>query len=403
MNEVLAGQVDGHQLRLETQPAARLALILDTIDRATSSLALIYYIFAGDPAGQRVIAALMAARTRGVSVALMIDGFGSKEQPYAVFAPLIAAGAKVGRFNPRYGRRYLLRNHQKMLVADANVALIGGCNIAQPYFSDPNAPDTWVDILLRVEGAAVARLAAYHTALFNWIDDPGAKVHDLRQILADHSGASGSIRWLHGGFFPRLSPLTRAIRHDIDQAHSLHLVEAYFAPNWAMLRKLGKIVQRGGLCFVTTAGRSNNTTTVAASRHTYRRLLQSGVHVHEYIAHRLHAKLMIADDATYIGSANFDARSLYINVELMLRIDDPNFASVMRGWLTSQRSNTEEITLQKHAARATIANRIRWLIAYFVVSTLDYRVSRRLNIADYGQKRGPVPRDRPVKFLGEDA
>ena len=382
MGDGLTVHVDGHQLRVETEPAARLALILETIGNATSSLALMYYIFAGDVAGQTVLTALIRACARGVAVDLIVDGFGSDDQPDSVFAPLVAAGARFARFNPRYGRRYLLRNHQKMLIADGQIALIGGCNIAAAYFSPLEFRETWVDMILAVNGPAAARLGAYHAALSGWVHTPRSPVRDLRQILVDHSEASGALRWLHSGLFPRFSPLTRALRADIDNAQSLVMMEAYFAPNWAMLRKLGHIMRRGGYCEVITAGVSNNTTTVAASRHTYHRLLNFGVSIREYVRHRLHTKLILIDSVSYIGSANFDARSLYINVELMLRIDDPEFAAQIRQWLMSQREATEAITAQKHSRRATPLNRLRWLVAYFIVSTLDYSVSRRLNISD---------------------
>ena len=41
-------------------------------------------------------------------------------------------------------------------------------------------------------------------------------------------------------------------------------------------------------------------------------------------------KLVVVDDAVYIGSANFDIRSLFINVEMMLRIEDKDFAAHAR-------------------------------------------------------------------------
>jgi cardiolipin synthase len=382
MGEEMPACVDGHALRLVTTPAERFQLILETIAQAKTSLSLMYYIFAVDLSGREVLAALIAACGRGVAVDVIVDGFGTDDQPESSYAPLVAAGARFMRFNPRYGRRYLLRNHQKMLIADGRLALIGGCNIADAYFSALDHPSTWVDLILTVEGPAAARLAAYHAALSAWVHNPDARVRDLRQIILDHSEASGPLRWLHGGLFPRFSPLTRSLRNDIDAAAHLTMQEAYFAPNWAMLRKLGHVVQRGGQCDIITAGRSNNTTTVAASRHTYHRLLSYGVRLHEYVAHRLHTKLIIADSVTYIGSANFDARSLYINVELMLRIDDASFAAQMRAWLADQSRTRVTITPEVHAARASPVNRLRWLIAYFIVSTLDYSVSRRLNIYD---------------------
>ena len=55
-------------------------------------------------------------------------------------------------FNPSYGRRYLLRNHQKLIVIDETTrAIIGGANIDDSYLDDRGA-EHWRDLWLRVEG-----------------------------------------------------------------------------------------------------------------------------------------------------------------------------------------------------------------------------------------------------------
>ena len=54
--------------------------------------------------------------------------------------------------------------------------------------------------------------------------------------------------------------------------------------------------------------------------------------MYEYQPAKLHTKLAIIDDVVHIGSSNFDYRSLYINMEIMLRIKDSAFASAMRGY-----------------------------------------------------------------------
>ena len=48
--------------------------------------------------------------------------------------------------------------------------------------------------------------------------------------------------------------------------------------------------------------------------------------MYEYQPAKLHTKLAIVDDIVHIGSSNFDYRSLYINMEVMLRIKDAGFA-----------------------------------------------------------------------------
>jgi cardiolipin synthase len=161
--------VDGHDLTLVVDGAARLAHILAIISGAGRSLRLFYYIFEDDPAGRDVLGALLAARARGVEVTLLIDGFGSSALPDNFFAPLIDAGGRMARFIPHKGRRYLLRNHQKMLIADERVALIGGANIAEDYFRDTETQDHWHDLMLEISGPKVENLAVYFDALNGWV------------------------------------------------------------------------------------------------------------------------------------------------------------------------------------------------------------------------------------------
>jgi cardiolipin synthase len=61
---------------------------------------------------------------------------------------------------------------------------------------------------------------------------------------------------------------------------------------------------------------------IAAARHCYARLLRRGVEIYEYQLTKLHTNLFITEDIVHLGSANFDVRSLYLNLELMLRSDE---------------------------------------------------------------------------------
>src|SRR3546814_7528806 len=104
---------------------------------------------------------------------------------------------------------------------------------------------------------------------------------------------------------------------------------AYFSPGQGMLRRLGRVARRGHARFVM-AGKSDNAATVGASRLLYGYLLRKQADVWEYRPCKLHMKLIVVDDVTYIGSANFDARSLFLNVEMMVWIADAEFATRMR-------------------------------------------------------------------------
>ena len=67
-----------------------------------------------------------------------------------------------------------------------------------------------------------------------------------------------------------------------------------------------------------------------AGQSLYRRALKAGVQIYEYQPQILHAKLIIVDDAVYVGSANLDPRSLNINYELMIRFERREMAEQAR-------------------------------------------------------------------------
>lgn len=380
MNEGQASDpiiVDGNRLTLLETGPEQLDALLALIEGARSTLRILYYIYSDDESGRRVRAALLAAREEGVAVSLIVDGFGSDTASDAdFFAPLAKAGVDVCRFHPSFGRRYLLRNHQKLALADEARVIIGGFNIGDDYFGTVE-DQAWRDLGLLLEGPAAGRLAGYFDALAEWAHKPKARMRDLRRKLNSWSEPNGKVRWLLGGPARRLSPWARAIKQEMQRANDVALISGYFAPNPGMLRRLDRIGKRGTARLITAA-KSDNATTIAASRFCYAGLLRKGVRIFEYQPTKLHTKLFLIDDAVHIGSANFDMRSLYINLELMLRIEDPAFAARMRAYFEHEQADSDEITLAGHRNRS-LFTRMRWAVCYFIVAVMDYNVSRRLN------------------------
>ncbi len=374
-HEIVA--LEGTAYHLLSEPADRREAVLRVIDGAGRSLRLAFYIFAEDGTGDAVRDALLAALGRGVSVSMIIDGFGSAATPDSFFQPLIDAGAQMCRFHPRYGRRYLFRNHQKMIVADEARALVGGFNIADDYFAGPE-DQGWCDLGLELKGAIAGELARWFDALQNWTRIPGARMSLLARMIRRHSDNAGAARLLLTGPMRRLSPMTRALRADLGIVRRLDMVAAYFSPNYGMLRRLGRIPRRGGSARIIGAALSDNNATVAAWRHCLHRLLVRNVDVREYEATKLHMKLVVTDDTVWLGSANFDMRSLYLNLELLLRIEDSTLAEQARAVIDRLAENSRRITRELHEARATWWRRFRWMVGYFLVATLDPAVSARL-------------------------
>ncbi|MEO5868144.1 MAG: phosphatidylserine/phosphatidylglycerophosphate/cardiolipin synthase family protein [Sphingomonas sp.] len=365
---------------LDTGPR-RLDALIALIDGARTTLRIIYYIYVDDRAGQKVRDALIAATARGVAVSLIVDGMGSEvAQQHGFFEPLADAGVDVCRFVPRWGRRYLLRNHQKLALADEQRAIIGGFNVEDSYFGTP-AQKAWRDLGLLVEGPAAEHITGYFDALSAWAKRPKPPLRALRRTLAKWSEPAGDTRWLFGGPARRLSPWARAVKRDMEAANAVDLIAGYFAPNPGMLRRLDRIGLRGRARIVLPA-KNDHPAAILASRFTYAGLLRKNVEIYEYQPTKLHTKLFVIDDVVYIGSANYDIRSLFLNLEMMLRIDDAAFADHVRGYMDNEVANSERITPALYKARTSIWTRIKQAGAFFVITVVDFNITRGLNAGD---------------------
>lgn len=382
-SSAITATIGGTRLELLDGGAERLAAIIGLIDGAKASIRLLFYMFTSEMSGQQVRDALVAAARRGVDVKLLIDGYGCSNLGPGFFAALEEAGGSFFLFHPSYGRRYLLRNHQKLAIADDTRAIIGGANIADHYFDRDESGKRWRDLWLLLDGPAVAAAARYFDALFKWTRTKGTRIRALRRIITRHSQNDGALQWKFSGPMRRRNPWPAAIARDITSGSRLDLIAAYFSPPRAMLRRIGALAVRGQVRIITAA-KSDNNATVAAARHTYSRLLRRGVGMYEYQAARLHTKLVIVDDAVHIGSSNFDFRSLYLNLEIMLRIEDPAFASAMRGYFERELTSSEWITPAIHQQRSTLWRRFKWTLSHFLVTSMDYTVTRRLNFGPEG-------------------
>ena len=372
----IRAEIAGNRLELIESGVERFNLLLELIAGAETSVRMLMYMFTPDKDGDAVRDALTEAARRGVKVKLLIDGFGSAATP-DFFTQLGKEGGEHCVFNPTWGRRYLLRNHQKLIVFDDETVLIGGANIDATYLEDRGAKH-WRDLWLRLDGPEAALPGRYFDSLFRWSKRPRSKLRSLKRMVGEYSEWRGPLQWKFSGPLSMRNSWWRSIGRDIKSARRLEMIFAYFAPPGAMIRRIGRIGRRGRARIINAA-KSDNIATIAAARHSYSRLIRRHVEIYEYQPAKLHTKLAIVDDKVHIGSSNFDYRSFYINLEVMLRIHDAGFADAMRAYFERELKDCRWITHEVHERRATAWRRLKWAVSHFLVNVMDYGVTRRLN------------------------
>jgi cardiolipin synthase len=372
-----AVSAQGHELRFFPAGCDRFDALCALIESAERTLKVAFYIYAQDESGRRFRDALTAAARRGVQVDLLVDGFGA-EAHKAFFAEFLAAGGRFCCFIPRWGARFLIRNHQKIVSADGRAAMLGGFNIENSYFAPPGA-DGWSDLAFTVEGPVTGRIEAWFDELWAWALTPGAQFRTMLRMLRRWKAGEDPVRLLIGGPTRGLSSWAKCVSEDLVHANRLDMIMAYFSPSPKLIRRIQKIGRRGEARLVLPA-RSDNGATIGASRAFYKGLLKARAKLFEFQPMKLHTKLIVLDDRVYLGSANFDMRSLFVNLEIVLMIEDAALAERMRAYVTEHLPWCEEITPTLHKRRMTVLNRMRWWASWFLVSVVDYSVSRRLNL-----------------------
>ena len=369
--------IAGHDLHVVHLPQDRLGAVLGLIARAKKSIQMFFYMFGDDATGREVRDALVAAANDGVHVQLIIDSFGSGNVSDRFFEALVEAGGCYHCFSTRKGLGYIIRNHQKILIADRAHALVGGFNITDDYFGRAG-DNSWEDLGIIVSGAQAQKLSDYFEDLARASNNGKVRYRSIRNIIHQWRPGIGQVQWLLGGPTNRISPWAITFKRSLEAGKRFDIVSAYFSPSQTILRRIAKAAKHNKGSRLVVAGRTDNNATIAAARLLYRYLMRRKTRIFEFQSRPLHMKLMVIDDTVYIGSANLDVRSMFINLEIMVRIKDAGLALHMRKLTDELVTQSEEQTRILLKARDSYWSRFKAALAYFLVNSVDYTIGRRI-------------------------
>jgi cardiolipin synthase len=325
----------GNRYELLSTGELAFARLLSLIEGAERSLDMTMFILADDAVGLCVVEALAARARAGVLVRLILDAVGSSAvRPHAARL-LAAAGGEVRTFMPlRHSPvrgRTNLRSHRKLLIADGEHVFAGGMNVAGEYMGPPEleVAERFRDLAAVVSGP----VAPDATALFesDWRSCGGSAAP--RPAAAPSPRGDELVQLVASGPDMAADTVYDALLTAIFAARErIVLVTPYFVPDDALEHALLLDARRGVHIDVLVPLRSNHRLADVARRASLRELAAAGVSFH-YHPQMVHAKAMLVDDAcAYIGSPNFDMRSLFLNYEDALFLYSPDALAQVRAF-----------------------------------------------------------------------
>lgn len=401
---------------LLADPFEAFAARLQLIKTAEQSLDLQYYIWRDDVTGRMLLGALDDAARRGVRIRILLDDNGTHGLDEEFLLLSRYPNTEVRLFNPFYHRKYKVldfiadfrrvhrRMHNKAFIADNQVAITGGRNIADGYFAAKSGT-LFTDLDVMAIGPIVHDTSADFDRY--WQSPASYPLEQLvpppseerlthiqrRLLLANQVPYASDYRWqiaetpiiaqllageLNWTWAPTQlvsdDPLKIFNAEDTEQAilpqllrvlgtpeNRLVLVSPYFIPGDEAVTAFATLSQQGvHISVFTNSFKTTDVAIVHAGYIKYRKaLLDAGIELIELrekanpvalkappeqqvngetdqeqitrwmgsSGSSLHAKTFIVDQQrVFIGSFNFDPRSIHYNTEMGFVIDDAELA-----------------------------------------------------------------------------
>lgn len=315
--------VDGGQ----TYPA-----ILDAIAKAKHHVHLEYYIFEPDHIGTAMRDLLIKKAKEGVEVRLLVDGLGSPNLKRSFVNPMTDAGIEFAYFHKPRLRSIIrpmvnFRTHRKIVICDGDIGFTGGLNITDDEDERIHPDTAYHDIHIKVAGNAVHWLQMIF--IEDWFYVTNRQIHSKQHYFPIHETGELPAQIVPSGPDNPWEIIHRTYVTMIQKAERrIWLTTPYFVPTEPALFALSNAALRGVDVRILVPKRSDSKLVTLAARSYFEGLTKAGVKIWEYDERMLHSKTIVIDqDYSLIGTANFDNRSFRLNFEVCLAAYGPALAN----------------------------------------------------------------------------
>lgn len=376
---------------IETANTDRVALVesgqdgalvrLNFMRNAEKSLDVSYYTLIAGKSTELILGSILDAADRGIEVRILLDGifhnlkgdlkdtiYGFDSHPninLKFYEPLKL-------LSPMSWNNRL---HDKIIIVDEKLALIGGRNIGDKYFREDIMEDDFVkdrDVIIFNEflydsSSVITDMKNYYDSIwdYEYSKPPIKKIKpkqlvkgekfneklrlNYREFIEEYMGDIKPIDW-HKKTIPTESikfvynPIGRAnqdpwclrelLRLASKAEKSIFIQSPYIIPSKNMKAKFSEYdIELEKITMLTNSFSSSpNPLAISGYYNNREEIVDSGVKLYEYQGPKsIHSKTYIIDDSiSAVGSFNFDARSSYINTESMVIIESEEFTDILK-------------------------------------------------------------------------
>lgn len=284
-------------------------LLFKEIERANKRVYLEYFIFCRGKIFNRLITSLRTAKKNGAEIKIIMDGIGSAFKiGRRELKKLKAIGAEVKIFHrlvPLIYTRLNNRDHRKIAVIDGKVAFTGGFNIADEYANMDSPYGYWKDTGVAVYGETARVFEGMFLSVWKGEYKMQTEERGKFRCLPFCDSPPSRAGFCENAYAAAISAAKERV----------HIFTPYFCASDKTAAALEFAALRGVDVRVIIPHIPDKKYALELSKASAAPLAARGVKFYEFTPGFMHAKSMICDDSLFIGSYNFDFRSMRLNYE----------------------------------------------------------------------------------------
>jgi len=362
----------GHQISLLQSGEPFFAAVEKIIDEARHFIHFQAFLIDEDETGIRIFNALIRASKRGVRTYLLLDAYGTKYLSKELVDNVENSGILFRFFSPTLvtkGFQLSLRLHSKVVMADGEVAVIGGMNFADRYHGTSSKKE-WLDFAVTVRGPECVQILAILKRIWNKTFIPREERSRETVTLPVIYEENVKLRILQNNWYRNKMEILKSYRSAVRHANDHILIFAsYFLPGRNERKLLKNASQRGVHITIVLAAESDAPMFDRATQFLYDFILRSKIRIYEYLPSNLHAKVATVDGKwSTVGSYNLNHVSDYASIEINVGILDESFAQEFEKTLHEIiKNDCREVTFEEYNRRRNWYNSLSDWFSYQMI------------------------------------
>lgn len=366
---------EGHHVELLQSGDPFFSAVIRVIDEAKRYIHFQTYIIDEDNTGRRIADALVRAAGRGVRIYMLLDAFGTKYLTKEFIDTIEDSGILFRFFSPVFitkGFQLSLRLHHKVVLADGELAIIGGMNFADRYNGTPDVKG-WLDFAVLIKGPECIHVNSICRKLWNkTFLSKGERAAEIVYSTPSYE-QNISLRVVENNWYRNKIEILRSYRAALKNArHHMIIFASYFLPG-RLERKLFRLASARGVDIrIVLAAKSDAPMFKRATSFLYEHILRNNIKIYEYYPANLHAKVATVDGKwCTVGSYNLNHISDYGSIEMNVNIMNEAFTSGFEKILTDiMKNDCRQVTVEEFLRRRTRWSRFRGWISYQMIRLL---------------------------------